>query len=137
MSEPLAQLQLKSQADRRLRAGHLWIYSNEFDVDATPLKNFQPGQQLQVVNAKGKSLGLAYINPHSLICGRLISREVKYPLDKSLLVHRLNIALSLRQAITDKPFIDWCSETVTFYRAWWLIVLAILSSCRLPRLAWN
>ena len=31
-------------------------------------------------------------------------REVKYRLDKSLLVHRLNIALSLRQSLTDKPY---------------------------------
>ncbi|WP_101758746.1 class I SAM-dependent rRNA methyltransferase [Oceanicoccus sp. KOV_DT_Chl] len=104
MTDELAILNLKPQNDKRLRAGHLWIYSNEVDVNATPLKDFQPGQQVQVNSAQGKPLGLAYINPHNLICGRLFSRETKYPLDKSLFVHRINVALSLRESLTDKPF---------------------------------
>lgn len=97
-------LKLKPNADRRLRAGHLWIYSNEIDTQASPLKSFSAGQQVVVESARGKVMGLAYINPHSLICARLFSRDVKYPLDKSLLVHRLNMALSLRESITNKPF---------------------------------
>jgi len=104
MTSSHAVLKLKSQSDRRLRAGHLWIYSNEVDVQATPLKDFEPGQQVRVENSAGKAMGLAYINPHSLICGRLFGRDIRYPLDKSLLVHRLNIALSLREAMTDKPY---------------------------------
>jgi len=32
-----------------------------------------------------KALGIAYINPHSLICGRLISRKTDIILDRSLL----------------------------------------------------
>ena len=35
---PVASLRLKTGADRRLRAGHLWIYSNEVNTDMTPLK---------------------------------------------------------------------------------------------------
>lgn len=104
MTNQLPVLKLKAKADRRLRAGHLWIYSNEVDVDKTPLKNFEPGQQIAVENATGKAMGVAYINPHSLICARLFSRETKYRLDKSLFVHRLNIALSLREAVTDQPY---------------------------------
>jgi 23S rRNA (cytosine1962-C5)-methyltransferase len=104
MTSSHAVLKLKSQADRRLRAGHLWIYSNEVDVQATPLKDFEPGQQVRVENSAGKAMGLAYINPHSLICGRVFGRDIRYPLDKSLLVHRLNVALSLREGMTDKPY---------------------------------
>ena len=33
----LPSLRLKANADRRLRNGHLWVYSNEIDVAATPL----------------------------------------------------------------------------------------------------
>lgn len=97
MSNDLMALRLKPKADKRLRAGHLWIYSNEIDVEQTPLNQFQPGQQVVLETAQGKPLGIAYINPHSLICARLVSRDVKYPLDKSLIVHRLNIALALRE----------------------------------------
>ena len=32
-------LRLNKNADRRLKAGHLWIYSNEVDIKETPLKS--------------------------------------------------------------------------------------------------
>jgi hypothetical protein len=35
-------LSLKKYEDRRLREGHLWIYSNEVDIAKTPLKNVRP-----------------------------------------------------------------------------------------------
>ena len=35
---------LRKGADRRLRGGHLWVYSNEVDAGATPLGGFEPGQ---------------------------------------------------------------------------------------------
>lgn len=100
----LAILKLKVHEDRRLREGHLWIYSNEVDVAATPLKNFTAGEQVRVEDSKGKCLGIATVNPNTLICGRLASRDEKYPLNKSLLVHRLQVALGLREALYPQPF---------------------------------
>lgn len=100
----LKMLKLKPNEDRRLREGHLWIYSNEVDVTATPLKDFAAGEQVRVEDSKGKFLGLATVNPNALICGRLVSRDEKYPLNKSLLVHRLQIALSLREQLFDAPY---------------------------------
>jgi len=100
----LAALKLKPHEDRRLREGHLWIYSNEVDVAATPLKNFAAGTQVRVEDSKGKCLGIATVNPNALICARLVSRDEKYPLNKSLLVHRLQIALGLREALYPQPF---------------------------------
>lgn len=97
-------LRLKPDQDRRLRAGHLWIYSNEVDVAATPLKGFEVGQPVVVENAKGKFLGHAYVNPNSLICARLVSRDPQHALDRSLLVHRLKIALSLRERFYAEPY---------------------------------
>lgn len=102
MSLPV--LILKSQADRRLKLGHLWIYSNEVDVEQSPLKNFAPGQQALVTSHNGKPLGIALMNPNALICGRLISRNEKYPLNKSLLVHRINQSLALRELTFAEPF---------------------------------
>ena len=99
----LPSLRLKANADRRLRAGHLWVYSNEIDVAATPLNLFQPGDQAILEAAGGKALGIVAMSPNNLICARLLSRDVKHVLDKSLLVHRLNVALSLRERLFDKP----------------------------------
>jgi 23S rRNA (cytosine1962-C5)-methyltransferase len=103
-SLPLAPLQLKKNEERRIRAGHLWVYSNEVDTAATPLKGFQPGQQVQLLAHNGKSLGNGYVNPNSLICARLVSRDARYALDRSLLVHRLNIALALRERLFEAPY---------------------------------
>lgn len=99
----LPSLRLKANADRRLRAGHLWVYSNEIDVTATPLSGFVAGDQAILEAAGGKALGVVAMSPNNLICARLLSRDLKHVLDKSLLVHRLNVALSLRERLFDKP----------------------------------
>ncbi|MDG4595813.1 MAG: class I SAM-dependent rRNA methyltransferase [Candidatus Contendobacter sp.] len=99
-----APLRLRKDEDRRLRAGHLWVYSNEIDVEATPLREFQPGQPVAIQASNGKTLGTGYINPHALLCVRLVSRDLDHPLNPSLLVHRLNVALSLRERLYDRPF---------------------------------
>lgn len=99
-----APLRLKKDQDRRLRFGHCWIYSNEVDQQATPLKAFEPGQPVEVITAGNKIVGTGYVNPHSLIAGRLISRDPKHPLSASLLVHRLKVALSLRERFYPTPY---------------------------------
>lgn len=100
----LSVIRLKGQCDRRIKAGHQWIYSNEINTDATPLKQFHAGDQVIVENANGKPLGVATINPATLICARLISRSVDVLLNKSTLVHRLKIALSLREGFYPAPY---------------------------------
>ncbi|BFM49483.1 class I SAM-dependent rRNA methyltransferase [Marinomonas sp. THO17] len=97
-------IRLKGQVDRRIRAGHQWIYSNEVNTSQTPLKQFSPGDQVVVESAQGKALGVATINPNALICGRLISRSVDTLLNKSTLIHRIKIALSLREMSYSAPY---------------------------------
>jgi len=104
LSADFAPLRLRKDEDRRLRAGHLWVYSNEIDIDSTPLRDFQPGQPVAIQASNGKTLGTGYINPHALLCARLVSRDLEHPLGLSLLVHRLNVALSLRERLYDRPF---------------------------------
>ncbi len=104
MSKTLPPLRLKKNEERRLKAGHLWVYSNEIDIDKTPLKDFSPGTTVSIEDSQGHVLGNAYVNPHSLISARLISRDTKYVLDQSLITHRLNIALSLREQCFSQPF---------------------------------
>ncbi|BHH86181.1 class I SAM-dependent rRNA methyltransferase [Desulforhopalus sp. 52FAK] len=94
----IKKLQLKKNEDRRLRAGHLWIYSNEVNSQETPLKQFTPGEQVRVESHDGRTIGTAYINPKSLICARLVSRKVEQ-LDQSLLLQRLQQALKLRETL--------------------------------------
>jgi 23S rRNA (cytosine1962-C5)-methyltransferase len=102
MSFPV--LKLKRGEDRRLRAGHLWIFSNEVDTAATPLTAFEPGAVAQVVSDRDQFLGYAYVNPRTLIAARIVGRDPAYPLDASLLVHRLKVALALRERLYREPF---------------------------------
>ena len=97
-------LRLKKDQERRLLAGHCWIYSNEVDTRATPLKDFEPGQPVQILSNRGRWLGHGYVNPHSLICARLVSRNRKRPLSPSLLVQRIGKALELRNRLYADPF---------------------------------
>lgn len=102
MSE-LPELRLKKNEDRRIRAGHVWVYSNEVDNKQTPLKSFATGQWCHVTNSRGRVLGTAYINPNTLICARLVSRHEDQTLTKEILVRRIQAALSVRQQIFPKP----------------------------------
>lgn len=100
----LPELRLKRGEDRRLAAGHLWVFSNEVDTARTPLTAFQPGALCRVVSDRDKFMGYAYVNPRSLISARILGRNAQHPPGKSLLVHRLQVAQSLRHALYDKPF---------------------------------
>ncbi|ANX03533.1 SAM-dependent methyltransferase [Immundisolibacter cernigliae] len=100
-----APLRLKRNEERRLRAGHLWVFSNEVDIAATPLTAFSPGQLVTIESSRGGPLGTAYVNPRSLICARLLSRRVLGNADAvtALLQRRLADALTLRQRLYRTP----------------------------------
>src|SRR5579863_7127909 len=100
-------LRLKRGEDRRLRAGHLWVFSNEVDTDATPLSALGVGAMVRVLSDREQFLGYAYVNPHALICARILSRSAVHPPDRSLLVHRLRLALALRDRLYSAPHYRW------------------------------
>jgi 23S rRNA (cytosine1962-C5)-methyltransferase len=100
----LPRLRLKKNEDRRLRGGHLWIFSNEVDTAATPLKAFTAGELAVVENSRGESLGLAYVNPDSLISARLLCRDIHAEIDPAFFVRRLQRARELRDWIYDRPY---------------------------------
>jgi 23S rRNA (cytosine1962-C5)-methyltransferase len=104
MNMSFSPLKLNKNEDRRIRAGHLWVFSNEVNSKDSPFDQFEPGQLVDVQASNGKSLGIAYINPNSLICARILTRDPKYPPDQSLFVHRIKVALSLRQRFFAKPY---------------------------------
>ena len=102
-----AVVKLKKGADRRLLNGHLWVFSNEIDVEATPLRDFDAGQIVSVESNNGKALGFGYINPATLISVRLLtgphSSDLKVAVE-DLLRTRLQQALALRQQLYAEPW---------------------------------
>lgn len=100
----LPELRLKPREDKRLAAGHLWIFSNEVDTARTPLTAFEPGALCRVVASQDRFLGYAYVNPHALICARILGRDPGQPPGKSLIVRRLQVALALRERLYAAPY---------------------------------
>jgi 23S rRNA (cytosine1962-C5)-methyltransferase len=107
MSDPsnvaeLPALRLKRNEDRRLHAGHLWIFSNEVDTQQTPLTKFKAGELVRVLAHNDRALGLAYVNPQSLISARMLGTW-KIP-DAAWLAARIRTALSLRERLYAAPY---------------------------------
>ncbi|MDH5424759.1 MAG: class I SAM-dependent rRNA methyltransferase [Gammaproteobacteria bacterium] len=96
-------LKLKKNEDRRIRNGHLWVYSNEIDTTATPLKDYEPGQMCLLTDSADKALGYAYINPGTLIAARLIKRGTDGEPSRSYLKKKFRSALALREQLYAEP----------------------------------
>jgi 23S rRNA (cytosine1962-C5)-methyltransferase len=99
-----APLFLKKDQERRLLAGHLWVYSNEIDTQRSPLKNFQPGEWVEFISHKNQRLGLGYINPNTLLCARLVTRKTHETLDRDFFLRRLTNTLNLRDSLYHEPY---------------------------------
>ena len=95
-------LRLKRNEDRRLHAGHLWIFSNEVDIGQSPLNRFKPGEIVRVLAHNDRALGLAYVNPKSLIAARMLETW-KIP-DAAWLLGRIRLAMVLRDRLYAKPY---------------------------------
>ena len=102
-AESLPRIRLKAKEERRIKSGHLWIYSNEVDGAATPFNQLEPGTEVVVEASSGQPLGRGYVNPHSLICVRLLTRDWRRALNQKLLEERLRDALALRETVYDRP----------------------------------
>jgi 23S rRNA (cytosine1962-C5)-methyltransferase len=87
---------LNADRDKRVKAGHLWIFSNEIKEvlsDHPPLA----GDLGLVVNAGGVPVGQAFYNPNSLIGGRILSRDSTVPIDADFFRRRLAEAIAYRE----------------------------------------
>lgn len=100
----MKELKLQAKADKRVRLGHNWIFSNEVAIDKTPLGAFTPGELARVVDAGRNPVGLAYVNPNALICARILTRDVRASIDAAWFRARIVRALALRDRIYSAPF---------------------------------
>ncbi|HYF04387.1 MAG TPA: class I SAM-dependent rRNA methyltransferase [Patescibacteria group bacterium] len=85
-------LTLKNKHDRRLKSGHLWVFSNELESIPTDIKS---GSLVQVVSARGESFGTGVYNPQSLIAVRLLKTDAE-TLDTEFFAERFKRAKELR-----------------------------------------
>jgi len=88
------EVRLRAGADKRIRSGHLWVFSNELQ-ELPPLA---PGSLVRVLSAQGESFGVGLYNRHSLIAVRLLRTEQE-ELTLDFFTERLLQALALRQRL--------------------------------------
>jgi 23S rRNA (cytosine1962-C5)-methyltransferase len=98
----LPALRLKRNEDRRLHAGHLWVFSNEVDTQQTPLTKFGSGELARILAHNDRALGLAYVNPKSLISARMLGTWT-VP-DAAWFAARIRVALALRERLYPEPY---------------------------------
>ena len=114
---PAQVLRLKRGEERRLAGGHLWVFSNEIDTAATPLNGFAAGDIAALRSYRDAFLGYAYVNPHALICARILAHDSRQAIDGTLFESRLRSALTLRERLGSASHCRWCSANRTCCRA--------------------
>lgn len=86
---------LKKNEEKRLLNGHQWIFSNEIHrVEGAP----QSGDVVELLRSDGKSFGIGFYNPHSLIAVRFLSSVVE-SIDEHFFERRIRSAHELRKKI--------------------------------------
>lgn len=100
----LKSLYLKKNEERRILAGHLWIFSNEIDIQKSPLKNFQLGELVNIKNSTDRFLGIGYVNPKTLLCARLLTKDVNQIIDVHFFKNKIERAELIRKNIFSQPY---------------------------------
>ncbi len=76
-------IKLKKNADKRIRKGHLWVFSNE--IESPNVSELTQGELHELYDCSGRFIGMVYANPNSLITARIITpnkTDIDYPFIK-------------------------------------------------------
>jgi 23S rRNA (cytosine1962-C5)-methyltransferase len=88
-------LPVSRRAAARVASGHPWVFANEIRA---PLGELVPGEAVGIADPGGRSLGVGYANPRSLIAVRILSTEDR-ALDVPFFAERLRAAAALRRRV--------------------------------------
>ncbi|MGO0122182.1 class I SAM-dependent rRNA methyltransferase [Desulfothermobacter acidiphilus] len=91
----MARIILRPGKEKRLLAGHLWVYAGEIQEVCGA---WEPGEIAALYDARGRFLGKGYFNPASQIAVRLLTREDE-PVGADFFRRRLTLALDYRRRV--------------------------------------
>lgn len=87
---------LKKGEGRILKSGGLWVFDNEIaNIEGT----YQNGDMVKVVDFDGYPMGTGFINDHSKIRIRLMTRNQEQVIDDAFLKERLKAAWEYRKTV--------------------------------------
>ncbi len=88
-------IKLKQKEERRVLRGHPWVFSNELQHTK---ETFLAGELVDVLDASGRFVGRGYVNPHTLIAVRILTRKQE-AINQAFFHTRLATAHALRTAL--------------------------------------
>jgi len=97
-------LTLKPKEQRRIMAGHYWIFSNEIAKLDTSI---EPGTLVRVLDSEGNCVGTGFFNPHSLIAVRLVQKGPE-ELSENFIFEHLDLAYDYRKEIGVRKYGRMC-----------------------------
>ena len=100
-TRPYPILTVNEKAARAIRAGHPWVYGAETTGPDRPCEN---GDIVDVVSQKGRWLGAGFLNDHSKIRVRLLSRNTNDRFDEAFWRRRLRYAIDYRKTVMGPDF---------------------------------
>ena len=95
---------ITEKAERSLRNGHVWVYSEEI---TETVGHYENGDLVDVVSKKGRFLGTGFINDNSKIRIRIISKNANDKFDSAFFERRLRYCFRYRQTVMGDDF-DCC-----------------------------
>jgi 23S rRNA (cytosine1962-C5)-methyltransferase len=96
-------IRLNPGADRRVKAGHPWAFSNEIAMTAAA-RAIPAGSVVRLEGDDGVKHGAWHFNPHSLIAARFLDPDPAAPCDAGWYSARIGACLALRDRLFDAPF---------------------------------
>jgi 23S rRNA (cytosine1962-C5)-methyltransferase len=96
-------IRLAPGADRRVKAGHPWAFSNEIAMTAAA-RAIPPGSVVHLEGDDGVKHGAWHFNPHSLIAARFLDPDPNAACDAGWYRWKIGACLALRDRLFDAPF---------------------------------
>jgi 23S rRNA (cytosine1962-C5)-methyltransferase len=88
-------VKLRQKEERRILRGHPWVFSNELQ----PGPGIEePGELVDVLDFSGRFIGRGYINPHTLIAVRILTRTHE-EINQEFFRKKISTARALRTAL--------------------------------------
>src|SRR5450631_810519 len=94
--DTMLKITLKKNEDRRIKAGHPWVFSNEI---AAMEGAREPGIAAELFDAGDSFIGRGYYTPHSLIAFRLLTRQREDVDSAEFHEQRISAALAHRRSV--------------------------------------
>ena len=93
-----AKVILKKGEGRTIKAGGAWIYDNEIDrIEG----DFENGDVVEILDFDGCFMGRGFINTHSTITVRMLSRKKDALIDEDFIIQRVKDAWAYRKEVID------------------------------------